>query len=59
MRKEKILRMKSRVCPGPIFNESTIIASTKVQFYKHLLGDYTVQGQIPGLSFTCCITLGN
>lgn len=57
-------------CSGPILNESAITVSNKVQFYKHLLGDYSVicevlsmsrqtQVQIPALPFTSCVTLGS
>lgn len=71
--KKQILRIISPSCPGPILMNLTIIVSIKVQFYKHLLADYPVISevlsmssgvrqtwvQVPALSFTSCVTLGN
>lgn len=72
-RKSDILRIVTPSCHGFILNESAVISSIKGQVYKYLLCDYSMicevlnmsfgvrqmQVQIPALSFTSCITLGN
>lgn len=68
-----ILRIVTPSCPRSILSEFAVIVFKKVQVYKHLLGDYSmicevlsmsfgvrqIHVQIPVLSFTSCITLGN
>lgn len=46
-----ILRIITPSCPVPILNQVTIIASVKVQFYKHLLGEYSVICEVLSMSF--------